>query len=376
MRGWAGLALLVVACGGTPGKEPRSPARVDSSIRAPAKSEKAVACDAEPEALERVDAPNAVSEAFRAIGGVVESVQVEAEEDVLARARGAVRLKAGDVLTDALLRADVERLWALGDVEDVVVETAGAPPAVTFRVLSAPVVRASFGEGDGFSTEIAAALGLGVDDRLRQGALSEGLEKVRERWFAEGYRQATVSVTGVRLPDSRVDVCVHVDRGPQLLVGTVTITGNQAVPTEELRALITAKHGEPLSDAELERDVLNLQALYLDRGFVTTTVEGPEVTVKDGALSLQVAVNEGPKFTIGSITVAGDLATTKAAYLKKITLKPGDVFSRSRLLADIERLRELHQAQHAEGMAIVPETKLSPDKHQAFVVLRIVAPQK
>ena len=66
MRGWAGLALLVVACGGTPGKEPRSPARVDSSIRAPAKSEKAVACDAEPEALERVDAPDAVSEAFRA----------------------------------------------------------------------------------------------------------------------------------------------------------------------------------------------------------------------------------------------------------------------------------------------------------------------
>jgi outer membrane protein insertion porin family len=235
------------------------------------------------------------------------------------------------------------------------------------------VVQNSYQLGEGASDAIAKALRLVAGARYQPGAVSAGLSDARDELVEQGYRDAKITVTGRQLPDNRVDVCIHVDRGPKLLVGSVTITGNQAVPSADLLALVTAKQGEPLADLVLERDVLKLQALYFDRGFLKSTISSPEIRVVDGALSVGITVSEGPVFTIGSIGVKGDLVTTKAAYQRRLSVKPGDVFNRSKVMADMERIRALHREQNAPDVDIEPETTLDPSKKRVDLVLRIRA---
>jgi len=314
------------------------------------------------QSLDMAAAGDSLASAFESTSGTVASVRVEADsEELAARARPMVQLRAGVSVSDDAIRADVQRLWTLGGLEDVQVQSSGPEQAVVLRyvIRSAPAIRTTFQRGDsGADDTVEKELGLMPGAPYEPSALASGLSRARESLFDQGYREATVTVTGRRLEDHRVDVCVHVHRGRKLLLHSVSITGN----------------GQPLRDLELERDVLEMQALYYDRGFLTATVAPPEVSVVDDALRVRIAVQEGPMFKVGSIRVSGALVTTKAAYSRRLTVKPGDVFSRSKLAADVEQLRALHREQNQPEMVIEPETTLDPKKSRADIVLRVIAP--
>lgn len=371
------LAVTLAGCGGgAPAPRTTAPVEPVPAPSAVPRDSKQAACSAAPEALHRVVVADAVASALEGTRGTVKEVRVEADGPQLSeRARAAVMLKAGSALSDEAVRADVGRLWELGELEDVIVESSGSPEAlvVTYRVKRAPRVRAAFWEGDGASEAIAKQMGVAKGLRLQEETLTEGIAHVEQHLRELGHRHAKAYVSGVRREDGSVDACVHVNRGPRLLLGEVSLSGNVAISTDELLTLMTVKPGEPLSDDFLERDVLVLQGTYYDRGYVTATVQPPEISEQNGALQVRIVIKEGPQFKVGKIGVAGDLVTTKAAYAKRITVRPGEVFNRRKLLEDITRLQELHAAQKATHVQIATETTLDVAKRRINLVLRVIA---
>jgi outer membrane protein insertion porin family len=335
------------------------------------------ACDASARSLDAVDADDSLASAFEPTAGTVASVRVEANaEDVAARAKPLLQLRPGAQLDDAAVQADVRRLWALGGLEDVQVHATGpeGARAVTFVVQAAPKIRSLFRRGDGDAAdEFARELGFAAGATYTPSALSVGLARAQESLMALGYREAKLTVTGRRLHDGRVDVCMHLHQGRKLLLAAVKLVGNDAVPTAELTALFAAEPGKPLRDAELERGVLQMQALYYDRGMITARVAAPEIRVVDGALHVRIAITEGPVYTVGSVQVTGELATTKRAYLARMKTKSGQVFSRTKLAEDLARLQDLHREQKAPEVTIEPQNILDAKQHKVNVVLRVGA---
>ncbi len=377
--GCLALCVIVTACGGAPpAAAPAAPSTAEPMAPETTQDWERAACEASAASLDAVEPADSVHSAFLPLAGSVAGVQVDADSpELAARAKSLVQLSAGLPLSEARVRADVERLWGLGDIEDVQVDSSGPEGAqsIRFVVVSAPVIRSVFRRGEGSpGDELAQFLGLKKGARYSQAALALGLAHANETLAEQGYREARVTVTGRRLHDGGVDLCTHVSMGRKLLLRSVQISGNSQLPTAELAALVQAKPGQPLNDAELERDALVMQAHYYDRGMITTRVSTPEVRVVDDGIEVQITISEGPVFKVASIKVVGDLVTTKTAYLRRLRVKPGDVFSRSKVAADLTSLKALHQEQGAAQVEIEVETNVDPKKKRVDLVLRVGSP--
>ena len=134
-----------------------------------------------------------------------------------------------------------------------------------------------------------------------------------------------------------------------------------------------SKSGAPASDEILTRDALVIAAAYYDHGMLQVKVSDPEmVESRDGAYAdIEIRVQEGDVYRLGAIHVAGDLLEPEGEYLRHfITPKAGDVFSRSVIAADVDRIREY---QRARGFPsdVEPETVLDPDKKRIDVTLKV-----
>ncbi len=376
MRWLVALSLAAFGCGGAPAPAPVTPPASPVEAPTPVDAE-AAACEANATALDATDPADSVSSVFESFDGKIAEVRVKATSpDLRARAKAILKTRAGQAASDDAIRADVKRLWTLGGLEDVQVRTFGSKNArvVEFAPRSAPTVRSVYHRGDRGTQELG--LGLAPGKSYQAAAVAAGLSTAKEQLFEQGFREAGITITGQRVNDGRVDVCVHLHKGRKLRLKRVTITGNAKVPTPELASLVQARPGQPLRDAQLERDILSVQALYYDRGFITANVAPPKISVVDGALVVRISITEGRVFKIGSIQVQGDLATTKRAYLRRLSMKAGDVFNRSKLQADLARLVALHKEQNAPEVNVTPETKLDPAKGRVDIVLVVRAVPK
>ncbi len=135
--------------------------------------------------------------------------------------------------------------------------------------------------------------------------------------------------------------------------------GNREVTDAALGALVPADR--KLTDQELERVSLKTSQLYWDLGYVDVKVQETDGTCVIGFLTpdckrsgaVTIRIDEGAKFSIGAVEFRGfptaveDLVKTRA----------GDVFSRTRLVQDRDRLQASFVG------TVMPLTKLDRQLH-------------
>ncbi len=161
-----------------------------------------------------------------------------------------------------------------------------------------------------------------------------------------GYRLARVETETSRVGDGPVEVRFLVDEGPRVVLDRWAFTGNVAVTEADLRAGMQSGPynvaGGLYDEDRWERDVVLLSSYYFDRGMLQVRIGPAEVTPSaDGAvLSVTVPIVEGPVFHLGKIEVADPSAKKGApAPAGVLRVKRGEVFNRTRLVEDIDRLR-------------------------------------
>jgi outer membrane protein assembly factor BamA len=142
----------------------------------------------------------------------------------------------------------------------------------------------------------------------------------------------------------------------------VRFIGNRQVATAELQA---AAHeiGPALSDDDgPERLVLAVTRVYFDNGYVTARVEEP-MLARDGALVLHVS--EGARFYVRAISFSGAWPRAADKLRRSLRTHAGEVFSRARVVADVERLSS------AVGGAVTPLTRLDVERHTVDLELAL-----
>ena len=96
-----------------------------------------------------------------------------------------------------------------------------------------------------------------------------------------------------------------------------------------------------------EEDAERVTAFYRDHGYLQAHVDNPEVRVLDGdgrtrRVRLRIHVTEGPRYRLGSLTLAGNRAVKSEALRPLFKLATGDVLSEKRLRKGLEQARELY----------------------------------
>ncbi len=358
----AGVPGVLAACGG-----PRAPSgtgvvagsNVDGGRPLPPPR---AACDLDPAAAE-IDAEHVTGTKIVAIcmtGGLPETRA--ALEKVL-------KLGPGKTLTTDALRADLAAAYSEGLVRQIEASARASEGGVVLVLAIEERPRLSAISVDGLvalrNDEAALALPK-QGDALDPGALFATLRRLKEHYLAEGWDDAALNLSvdpepGASVP-SRARVRITVVEGARSKLGKVVFDGARDGRDVGLRKAIEMEEGAPVSEALAERAGLLVSAFYYENGFMNVRVAAPvRDRAKDGTVRVSFKITEGPVFKIGKIRATKDGAALEKEILGKVKTKPGEVFRRSKLKADLDAVRDMFQAR-GEKVEVEPSTQLDPKK--------------
>jgi len=140
------------------------------------------------------------------------------------------------------------------------------------------------------------------------------------------------------------------------------LVGNRAFSTAEIRAEV-AHLETPLVDGSgavdddaLQREVLLISAFYWDHGHANVKIGTPRFERSRNTIVIQV--DEGPSFTIDTVTVKGHLIGDEHHHLAMIHVRPGELFSRKRIADDRETLATFYEDQAYAYADVRPTTQI------------------
>lgn len=137
---------------------------------------------------------------------------------------------------------------------------------------------------------------------------------------------------------------------------------------EQLEALFREQIGKILNFNELRDTKDKIESLYREQGYVLANVQflQTQLSEKEGMLTpdgvLELQVNEG---VIEKILVEGNVDTKAHVILREMTLKPGDLFNKDVMQADIGRVVNTN---YFENLNLEPKPGEKDPNHVILVI--------
>ena len=294
-------------------------------------------------------------------------------EEAAIRAR--ITTAANAPVSAARLSRDVREVYALGFFKNVRVLQEDVPGgvAITFAVEENPIVRqvSVTGNDDVESDKIKDNLTLTTGSTLDYPLLTENVQRIQQLYRAEGFYLADVKFEVEQLPSDAVAVHFIVAEGEKSKLRNVRFVGNKAFSDEELMEQFKTKEWKwftilwtyfdksgRYSEPIFEQDLKSVSEKYLDHGYIQAEIGDPEVEATKKGLVVTVRIREGEQFKVGAIDMVGDETIDKELLRTALQLKEGDVFSRSLLDSDRERLEHNYSDRGFFNAKVEPQTRV------------------
>jgi outer membrane protein assembly factor BamA len=129
---------------------------------------------------------------------------------------------------------------------------------------------------------------------------------------------------------SGVSVTIPVQEGSAYATERVAWSGNAALPSRELDALMPLKAGELANVSQLDEGLRRVKSAYGKQGYVLQRAAyTPRLDDERRRAVFEVQIEEGPQFRFGTLTFPGLSPDGVADLTKRWRLKAGDVFDAS-----------------------------------------------
>ena len=139
-------------------------------------------------------------------------------------------------------------------------------------------------------------------------------------------------------------------RGPRVRIEEINFIGNENISAKTLQKKLKTRTGKPFDQMLFEEEdlSLNLRNYYQDRGFSQVKVIGYEkrFTEDKTGLILDITVDQGPEFVVGTYTLEVEAGAKSLFSEKKIRgmLDPaeGEIFNRKNFDESISKLQQAY----------------------------------
>ncbi len=329
------------------------------------------------------------------VGRTIENIQFRGNrkvEDDAIRVNLVSRVES--TLEAARVRADIRAIWQMGFFADVVAEyeiTTSGGVTLTYVVSEKPSVRKVFVSGNSEIDleKINEVLDLKREAIVDVAKIKQNRDKVYDLYVEKGFYLAAVDydLRPVGESNAQVDVWFLIDERSKVEIREVSFIGNRVVGDDELRGIISTSKGGALSflggggifqEEMFERDLLMITAYYYDRGFINVKLGTPQIRLSRDKryMYLGIPIDEGPVFKIGKIDFKGDLLGEKDGYYDRLTVEMGEVFNRSKVGSDINRLTNYYKDRGYAYVNITPLTQVDVDTKTVELTFEIAQGKK
>lgn len=285
---------------------------------------------------------------------------------------------------------DFRRLWATSFLDDLTIEATDyifangvVGKLITFEMEERQRIRIVDYEGQhGLSrTDIDEAfknenVSLRLDSFLDPGALRRADNVIRTMLSEKGYLDSKVTHAITELPagPKLINLTFNIDPGPKYMVRHIDFVGNTEVGdgtlarrmkgTKEQSFLSFITKGGAYKQERFEEDAEKIEAYYRDRGYLQARVGTPDIrTLDDGSdgktryIELRVPVSEGPRYRVGTFTIADNTVVKSEALAPLFALEPGQYYSEEAIRKGFEKAREAYGSIGHYEFTAYPEFK-------------------
>ncbi|WP_257294510.1 outer membrane protein assembly factor BamA [Endozoicomonas sp. YOMI1] len=218
--------------------------------------------------------------------------------------------------------------------------------------------------------------GLAEGEIFQQATLEAIRLELERQYVAQGRYGARITADVEAQPRNRVKLRINVKEGKVATIQHVNVVGNTAFPKDNLIDLFELQKTEwyqffssadKYSREKLSGDLERLRSWYLDRGYINFNITSTQVSISPDKQSVYITVNvdEGDKYTVSDVKLAGDLVIPEDEARKLLLAQPEQVFSR-RLITTTEEI--LSRRLGNEGYTFANVTGIPKPDHDSKTV--------
>ena len=302
-----------------------------------------------------------------------------------------VQLKEGQSYTNVELvrriREDVRTIYGLGFFRDVrvQVESREGGLRVVYQISEKPTINKIeiIGNSNVEIEKIRERITAKAQTIVSESVLKETVRNIRKLYQEQGYYFARIEAVLKESGRNTVAVTFLIDEGESVRIASITFRGNAKVSRRDLlKAMQTSEAGffsfvtssGVFSEEELQRDLVRLRLLYESRGYIKVQVGQPIVRESPdrGRIDITIPITEGLQYQISKIDIiGGEDVIPKEEIREKMLLFEGDVFNRTRLIADVQEITTRFSNRGYAFADVRPITRANDEKQTVDVSIRI-----
>jgi len=205
---------------------------------------------------------------------------------------------------------------------------------------------------------------------LKEDVLEDDIERMKAFYRRKGYMDVAVEKELRTDPRGRFwYITFTVVEGKKYLVGDVGIRGNRDIPEADIRAKIKESlPGNVFSQDALKGDVMAVQGVYFDRGYIAARVlDTTSLNSSTGRIDIVLSIEENGVYYVDKVKVRGNVKTKDVVIRREMRIYPGERFDGEKLRRSKERLQNLG---FFEEVSYDTEDSDTPDKKDLIVDVR------
>ena len=318
---------------------------------------------------------------------VIADIQVKGNERIESAAiQLSVKSKVGEILSPEQVRDDIRSIYKMGYFEKVEAEVTDTPKGklLTFVVQENPTIQEVNIKGNKKIKEkdILAAIATKPYTVLEKNIINEDVQKILKLYQQKGFFNAevTTDITYPRDPRNAV-VTFNIEERGRIYIEKISFTGNEHFSDRKLRGVMQTKQKSIflswftdrgiLQKDILDTDVDRLTVYYHDRGFMDAKVGTPDVSFRKDGIFIEVPVQEGERYRVKSVEIAGGASEENEQLQQKLRVKTDDYFSREKLRDDVQDISKGYMNQGYAYVDVNPDVKQDRADHTTNIVYQV-----
>lgn len=295
-----------------------------------------------------------------------------------------ITTKSGDFYDPEQLRQDLKAVFAMGYFENVEIESTdtGKGKKITFRVIEKPVISRVLisGTDEIDEQEVRDAASIMPNTILNPTRLNDALQRISEMYKSKGFYNTKPTVDVTYPSEDSAEVKFNINEGDKIYIGKISFDGNNSFDDDDLEDVIETGERNWLSwitetgvlkISILNQDASRIGAFYHNHGFIEAKVGDPTVEQVGDELHITFPIEEGPRFRVGTVDLAGDLLQGKEELLALLKIRDEKFLNRQVLRSDSLRLTDLYAEQGYAFAEVHPKIDTPPDSTRVDIMLDI-----
>jgi outer membrane protein insertion porin family len=316
---------------------------------------------------------------------IISSISVKGnrrvEADAISRV---VTSKPGEILNPDTLSEDLALIYKMGFFDNVIVEKKKLDRGVeiVFEVTEKPSVRnIKFKNNNVYKDEeLFDVVDTTTGSILNIYKINNDVQKIKLLYTEKNYHNCIIKYEIKSLKNDQADIVFNIDEGKKIKIESISFDGNQHFDDDDIKKVMqTSEKGfwsfftssGDLKKTELDNDVIRIESLYKNNGFIDVKVSDAKVSLLEEIISISFKIDEGNQYKVGTIDITGDILTTKEALIGKMVSTSSDLYNRELIRKDLLVLTDLYSNKGYANVNIAPLIKKDEKNNTVNISFKI-----